>query len=61
MWLKMHKQNERESYSHRKRTTVTIAEEINSIITKKIELVILAAMDNCFGLVRPRQHGIANI
>ena len=35
---------------------------INPIATKKneIELRILAAMDSCFGLVRPRQHGIAN-
>ena len=56
----MHNQSERERYSHRKCTTVTKAEEINSIITKKIYLVILAAMDSCFGLVRPRQHGITN-
>ena len=30
MWLKMHKQTERESYSHRERTTeATMAEGIN--------------------------------
>ena len=37
-------------------------ERINPLTTKKakIEVRILAAMDSCFDLVRPRQHGIAN-
>ena len=58
-----HKQIERESYSHRKCTKVTMVEGINPITTTKktkIELRILAAMDSCFGLVMPPQHGIAN-
>ena len=53
----MHKQSERESYSHRKRTTVIIPEGINY---QKNNLRILAAVDSCLGLGRPRQHGIAN-
>ena len=66
---KFYKQSERESYSHRKRTKVTMVkgqhEGINPITTSvkkegKIELRILVAMESCFGLVRPRQHGIAN-
>ena len=32
----------------------------NYQINNKIELRILEAMNSCFGLVRPRQHGIAN-
>ena len=62
MWLKMHKQSERESYSHKKRTEATMVEGINPRTTEKnkIELRILAAMDSCRRLVRPRQHGIAN-
>ena len=42
-----------------------MVEGINPITTKKInnnnekELRILAAMDSCFGLVKPRQHGMA--
>ena len=31
MWLIMHKQTERESYSHRKRTKATMVEGINPI------------------------------
>ena len=58
-WLEMNKQSEKESYSHRKRTKVTIVEEINPITKKtKIELRILAAMDSCLRLIRPRQHGV---
>ena len=58
MWLRMHKRSARVSYSHRKRTKVTVVEEINPVTTKKNELRLLAAMDSCFGLVKPRQHGI---
>ena len=53
-------QSERETYSHRMRTKATMLVGINPISNKKIELRILAAMDSCFGLVRPCQHGIAN-
>ena len=62
MWLKMHKQSERESYSHKKRTEATMVEAIIKNYKKKnkIELRILAAMDSCRRLVRPRQHSIAN-
>ena len=35
-------------------------EGINRITTKKLELRRLAATDNCVGVVRPRQHRIAN-
>ena len=56
---KMNNQSERVSYSHGKRTKGTMIERINAITTKKIELRILAAIDSCFGLVMPRQHGMA--
>ena len=46
--------------SPRKRTKATAVEGINPITTKKIEFRISAGMDNCFGRVRPRQHGIAD-
>ena len=63
MWLRMHKQSERVSISYRKRTKATMEEGINPITTQKIinknKLRILAAMDSCFGLVMPRQHGMA--
>ena len=55
-----HKQSEKENYSLRKGTTATTVGRITPITTKKIELRILAAMDSCSCLVRPRQHGIAN-
>ena len=57
-------QGERESYCHRKHIlNKTMVEGINPITTQKntkIEFRILAAMDNCSDLVRPRQHVIAN-
>ena len=60
---KMHKQSDKENYSHRKHTKVIMVEGINPITTKKtkIELRILAAMDSCcFSLARPRQNSIAD-
>ena len=59
----MFKQSEWEIHRHRKLTKATMVERINPITTKNQknnEFRILAAMDNCFGLVRPRQHGITN-
>ena len=47
MWLIIHKQSKRESYSHRKETKATMVEEIKHITTKnknKNELRILAAV-----------------
>ena len=57
---KQYKRGERESSSHRKRTKAIMVEGINPITTKKLELRILAATDKCVGVVRPRQHRIAN-
>ena len=54
----MQQQSKRVSYSHT--TKAIMIEGINLITTKKIELRILPTMDSCFGLVMPRQHGIAN-
>ena len=56
--LGMHKQIERVSHSHRKRTKATMVERIN-LITTKTEHRILATMDSCFGFLRPCQHGTA--
>ena len=46
MWLKIHKQSERESYSHRKRTKATAEEGNNPTATKTkiIEPRILAVV-----------------
>ena len=41
MWLKMHRQNERESYSHRNRIKTTMVEGINHITTKTFFLVVI--------------------
>ena len=57
MWLKIHKQSEKERYSHRKRTKATMVEGTINHITTKIELRILAAMDSYFGLFRPPRLG----
>ena len=38
MWIKMHKQSDTESCSHRKATKATMVEGINPITTKKIRI-----------------------
>lgn len=51
------------AYSHRMHTKATVIDGINAVATppplpKKKKLA--SAMDNCFGVIRPHQHGIAN-
>ena len=41
MWLKIHKQSERESYSHKKHGKVTMAEGTNPTTTKKAQYFVL--------------------